>query len=152
MFSFTSTVQIWHQYVENNSCNGWFSSFLTVFLRLWPWKLTDIAHLRTWPSDYDYTQSDLISSKSDDSFLSYCVYRQSDRHTHTQTDRHTDKSDHNTPSQNLWRGKKELSPLFLETDRKQKPTTHAHHITYIYTHTIIHTPTISQHGDKLSWK
>ena len=29
-----------------------------------------------------------------------------DKVTHRQTDRHTDKSDHNTPSQNLWRGKK----------------------------------------------
>ena len=47
----------------------------------------DIAHLGTWPSDYDDTQSDPISSKSDAYFSFNGVYRQSDRQTDTHTDR-----------------------------------------------------------------
>ena len=67
----------------------------------------DIAHLRTWLSDYDYTQSDPISSKSDDSFLSYWVYRHCDTHTHartdTQTDRQTDRQAVESLKDDSWR-------------------------------------------------
>ena len=43
--------------------------------------LIDIASFRTWPSDYDFTQSDQNSWKSDDSFFCYGIYGQSYTHT-----------------------------------------------------------------------
>ena len=44
----------------------------------------NITYLQTRPSDFDYAQFDQSSSKSDDWFSCYFVYRETDRHT----DRH----------------------------------------------------------------
>ena len=63
---------------------------------LFKWNIT---YLQTRPSDFDYAQFDQSSSKSDDWFSCYFVYRETDR----QTDIQTDISDHNTPSHFLWR-------------------------------------------------
>ena len=48
-------------------------------------KPTNFHRNWTWTSNYDYKQSEQISSKSDNSFSCYCVYKV----TYTQTDKQT---------------------------------------------------------------
>ena len=89
LFSFTFTVQIWHRYVENHSCNGWFSLFLTFFLTAVALKInrhspSSNLTFRSWL----YTiWSNFIKSDADKA-----THKQTETHIHTQTY----KSDHNT--------------------------------------------------------